>query len=136
MTDAQTGSTDTPEPEVAVLGRLMPLKEGDAFLVADPLGDMSGGADGFFARAEVEGSDAFYFAAGHNERSEPYELLNLKAGWRGEAWTLTFWGRNVLDKTYAVQGYAFGLEPPDYAEKLYLTYGDPAQFGVTLDLAF
>lgn len=50
MTDAQTGSTDTPEPEVAVLGRLMPLKEGDAFLVADPLGDMSGGADGFFLR--------------------------------------------------------------------------------------
>jgi outer membrane receptor protein involved in Fe transport len=95
-----------------------------------------GGTDGFFARAEVEGSDAFYFAAGHNERAEPYELLHLKAGWRGEAWTLTFWGRNVLDKTYAVQGYAFGLEPPDYAETLYLTYGDPAQFGVTLDLAF
>jgi len=91
---------------------------------------------GFFARAEVEGSGAFYFAAGHNERSTAYELLNLKAGWRGELWTLTVWGRNVLDKTYAVQGYAFGLEPPDYDEKLYLTYGDPAQFGVTLDLAF
>ncbi len=95
-----------------------------------------GYSTGFFARAEVEGSDAFYFAAGHDGQAEPYELLHLKAGWRGEYWTLTFWGRNVLDKTYAVQGYSFGLEPPDYAETLYLTYGDPAQFGVTLDLAF
>lgn len=95
-----------------------------------------GASAGFFARAEVEGSDAFYFAAGHDGQGEPYELLHLKAGWRGEYWTLTFWGRNVLDKTYAVQGYSFGLEPPDYVETLYLTYGDPAQFGITLDLAF
>jgi len=92
--------------------------------------------NGFFARAEVEGRDAFYLAAGHDGRTEPYELLNLKTGWRSERWTLTLWGRNVLDKKYAVQGYTFGLEPPDYADKLYLTYGDPAQFGATLDIRF
>ncbi len=91
---------------------------------------------GFFARAEVEGRDAIYFAAGHDYRAEAYELLHLQAGWSAEHWTLTLWGRNVLDKKYAVQGYAFGLEPPDYAETLYLTYGDPAQFGVTLDMRF
>lgn len=91
---------------------------------------------GYFARAEVEGRDAFYLAAGHDGRTQPYELLNLKTGWHGETWTLTLWGRNVLDREYAVQGYSFGLEPPDYADKLYLTYGDPAQFGITLDARF
>jgi len=91
---------------------------------------------GFFARAEVDGRDAFYLASGHDRETLPYELLNLKTGWAAERWAITFWGRNVLDKKYAVQGYSFGLEPPDYADKLYLTYGDPAQFGVTLDLTF
>ncbi len=91
---------------------------------------------GFFAGVEVEGRDRYYFAAGHDGRSEPYELLHLQAGWNSESWTLTLWGRNVLDKSYAVQGYFFGLEPPLYAEKLYLTYGEPARFGVTLDVRF
>lgn len=93
-------------------------------------------AAGWFSRMELEGCDSFYLAASHDRETSPYELVNLKAGWRGDRWGLTVWGRNVLDRKYAVQGYSFGLEPPAYDEKLYLTYGDPAQFGVTLDMQF
>lgn len=92
--------------------------------------------NGFFAQTEVEGRDGFYFAPAHDGRSRAYHLLNLQAGWRGDEWSVTLWGRNVLNKRYAVQGYFFGLEPPEYEETLYLTYGDPAQFGVTLDWRF
>ncbi|MDP3399600.1 MAG: glycogen debranching N-terminal domain-containing protein, partial [Brevundimonas sp.] len=38
------------EASVEVLGRILPLKEGNAFLVADAMGDLTGGADGFFLR--------------------------------------------------------------------------------------
>ncbi|MFM2290143.1 MAG: hypothetical protein RL684_3286, partial [Pseudomonadota bacterium] len=31
-----------------------------------------------------------------------------------------------------LHGFYFGLEPPDYANKLYLQQGDPRQVGVTL----
>ena len=87
---------------------------------------------GWMARADVNGSDAFYFDASHDQKSRPYSLLNLKAGYAGEHWTVYAWARNALDENYAVRGFYFGLEPPDYADKLYIQGGDPRQFGVTL----
>lgn len=50
MDDTQTWLPVSAESEVTVLDRLMPLKEGDSFLVADAWGDLTGGADGFFLR--------------------------------------------------------------------------------------
>jgi len=43
------------------------------------------------------------------------------------------WGRNVFDENYAVRGFYFGLEPPAFADKLYVQRGDPRQFGVTVE---
>jgi len=87
---------------------------------------------GWMARADVYGSDAFYFDASNDQRSNPYLLLNLKAGYAGARWSAYAWGRNVTDERYAVRGFYFGLEPPEYADKLYVQQGDPRQFGVTL----
>ena len=87
---------------------------------------------GWMARADLAGSDAFYFDASHDQRSEPYSLLNLRAGYAGDRWAVFAWGRNVTDERYAVRGFYFGLEPPDYADRLYVQQGDPRQFGVTL----
>jgi len=87
---------------------------------------------GWMARADLAGSDAFYFDASHDERSESYSLLNLRAGYAGERWSAYAWGRNVLDERYAVRGFYFGLEPPDFADKLYVQRGDPRQVGVTI----
>lgn len=94
------------------------------------------GPRGFFARAEVEGKDAFYLSDEHDAQSDAYALLHLQCGYGREDWRITLWGRNVLDEEYVTRGYVFGLEPPDYADTLYVTYGDPAHFGVTLDLTF
>jgi outer membrane receptor protein involved in Fe transport len=91
------------------------------------------GSRGFSVRADVAGSDAFYFDASHDQRSEPRTLVNLKAGWSDRSWAVWLWGRNVFDENYAVRGFYFGLEPPAFADKLYVQRGDPRQFGVTLE---
>jgi outer membrane receptor protein involved in Fe transport len=87
---------------------------------------------GWMARADLSGSDAFYFDASHDQRSEPYTLVNLRAGYAGERWSVHAWGRNVFDERYAVRGFYFGLVPPDFANELYVQRGDPRQFGVTV----
>jgi outer membrane receptor protein involved in Fe transport len=89
-------------------------------------------ARGWMARADLNGSDAFYFDASHDQQSDPYSLLNLKAGYVADRWSVYAWGRNVFDARYAVRGFYFGLEPPDYANKLYVQQGDPRQLGLTV----
>lgn len=88
---------------------------------------------GWMLRADLEGRDAFYFDASHDQRSSAYHLLHLKAGYAGSRWSAYLWGRNVLDEEYAVRGFYFGLEPPDYADKLYVQRGDPSQAGITVE---
>ncbi|MGI9247036.1 MAG: TonB-dependent receptor [Steroidobacteraceae bacterium] len=92
-----------------------------------------GGEDGWMARADLSGSDAFYFDASHDRRSEPYTLLNLKAGYARGAWSASAWVRNATDEDYAVRGFYFGLEPPDYANRLYVQRGDGRLAGLTLN---
>jgi outer membrane receptor protein involved in Fe transport len=58
--------------------------------------------------------------------------VNLKAGYAGKQWAAYAWGRNVFDERYAVRGFYFGLEPPDFANKLYVQQGEPQQFGLTV----
>jgi outer membrane receptor protein involved in Fe transport len=91
------------------------------------------GRRGFMARVDLSGSDAFYFDASHDERSDPYTLVNAKAGYEHGSWAAYLWGRNVFDESYALRGYYFGLEPPGYPEKLYVHRGDPRSFGITLE---
>ncbi|MGB5104983.1 MAG: TonB-dependent receptor [Steroidobacteraceae bacterium] len=88
---------------------------------------------GWMARVDVNGADAFYFDASHDQRSQPTTLVNLKAGYEGARWSAYAWGRNVFDERYAVRGFYFGLEPPDYANELYVQRGDPRQLGVTFE---
>lgn len=89
-------------------------------------------SQGWMVRADLYGSDAFYFDASHDQQSDPYSLLNLKAGYASGRWSAYLWGRNVFDERYAVRGFYFGLEPPDFANTLYVQQGDPRQFGVTV----
>ncbi len=91
---------------------------------------------GWFARVELTGRDAFYFSDSHDQRSRPYELLNARLGWEYERWQIALWGRNLLDRSYAVRGFFFGNEPPDFADTLYVRRGDPRQVGATLRYGF
>ena len=88
------------------------------------------------ASLEFTAMDAFYFSDSHDQRSDAYGLWHGSVGYRGDGWSLRLWGRNLLDERYAIRGFYFGLEPPNYEDTLYLSYGDPRQVGVTVTARF
>jgi outer membrane receptor protein involved in Fe transport len=91
---------------------------------------------GWFARADVTGKDEFYFSDSHDRKSEPYQLVNLRLGYAQGGWTASLWGRNLFDERYAVRGFFFGNEPPDFRDERYVRLGDPRQIGFTLEYGF
>jgi outer membrane receptor protein involved in Fe transport len=92
---------------------------------------------GWTARADVTALDAFYFDVPPNDtRSNSYVLTNLQCGYEAARWSAYLWGRNVFNETYAVRGFYFGNEPPDFPKKLYIQRGDPRQVGVTVHYSF
>jgi iron complex outermembrane receptor protein len=91
---------------------------------------------GFFARLDVSARDAFYFDVSHDQKSEPYELANARLGYDAGSWSVQLWARNLFDRYYAVRGFYFGNEPPNFPDTLYTRAGDPRQFGVTFDMSF
>ena len=91
---------------------------------------------GWFARLDLTARDEFYFDVSHDQQSEPYALLNARAGFAGENWLVYMWGRNLTDEYYAVRGFYFGNEPPDFPPTLYTRAGDPRHFGMTIERRF
>lgn len=91
---------------------------------------------GYYARIDASASDAFYFDVSHDRRSEAFELVNLRLGYETASWSAQLWARNLFDETYAVRGFFFGNEPPDFPAALYIRQGDPRQVGVTFELFF
>ena len=91
---------------------------------------------GLVAKTEVAAVDGFFFSDSHDQRSDAYRLLSGSVGYRGSAWDLTLWGRNLLDERYAVRGFFFKLTPTDVEDARYISHGDPRQFGVTVKTSF
>jgi len=91
---------------------------------------------GFFARLDMTARDAFYFDVSHDQKSQSYELVNARLGYDADRWSLQLWGRNLLDREYAVRGFYFGNEPPNFPNALYTRLGDARQIGVTFDMRF
>jgi len=92
---------------------------------------------GAFARVDLTGMGSFYFDLPPNStRSHAYGLLNAKLGWEQERWAAYLWGRNLLNKDYAVRGFFFGDEPPDFNNKLYVQLGDPRTWGASVTVKF
>jgi len=86
---------------------------------------------GWFSRLDWSGKDSFYFDASNDARSSPYQLFNWRGGFEAKHWSASLWVRNIFDKRYAVRGFFFGDEPPDFPNKTYVRWGDPRQIGVT-----
>ncbi len=91
---------------------------------------------GFFARVDATARDAFYFDVSHDQESEAYELVNARLGFDAGTWTAQLFVRNLFDTRYAVRGFFFGNEPPDFPNTLYTRLGDPRQLGVTFEARF
>jgi iron complex outermembrane receptor protein len=94
------------------------------------------GKRGWFAGVDLSGRDEFYFDVSHNQQSERYTLLNARFGYESDDWRIQVWGRNLADKYYAVRGFFFGNEPPDFPATLYTRAGDPRHVGVTIERRF
>ena len=93
-------------------------------------------AGGWFVRLDGSARDEFYFDVSHDQKSQSYELLHARAGFEGDNWLVQLWARNLTDKNYAVRGFYFGNEPPDFPATLYTRLGDPRQVGVTIERRF
>lgn len=93
-------------------------------------------AEGFFARLDASAKDAFYFDVSHDQKSQAYQLVNLRIGYETETWLAALWARNLFDEYHAVRGFYFGNEPPNFSETLYTRSGDPRQIGVTIERRF
>ncbi len=91
---------------------------------------------GWWGRIDLTGRDAFYFDYSHDQKSWSYSLVNLHGGRDFGAWSAELWVRNLLNRDYAVRGFYFGDEPPDFPNKLYVRLGDPRQAGVTVRYHF
>jgi outer membrane receptor protein involved in Fe transport len=87
---------------------------------------------GWFGHLDVAHTASYFFSTSHDNRARAHELVNLRAGFARGAWETSAWVRNALDARYALHGFYFGNEPPDFANHLYLASGEPRQLGVTL----
>lgn len=92
--------------------------------------------NGFFLRLDATAKDAFYFDVGHDQKSQAFELFHVRSGIEGENWQASLWVRNLFDKNYAVRGFYFGNEPPDFPSTLYTRLGDPRTVGLTIERRF
>ena len=93
--------------------------------------------DGFYARIEAEGKDAFYFSDSHDQQSDSYELFNASFGYQSLHWDITLWARNLTDEDYATRGFYFGNDPRKfYVDEEYVQYGEPRVFGANATYRF
>ena len=88
---------------------------------------------GWFARLDINAIDAYYFDISHNQKSDAYQLVNLRIGKKWDNWALSAWTRNLFDENYATRGFYFGNEPPLFQNTLYTRFGDLRTFGITLN---
>jgi len=92
--------------------------------------------NGVFARIDVSARDDFYFDVSHDQKSTSYDLVNMRVGYQADTWSATLWARNLFDENYAVRGFYFGNEPPDFPNTLYTRLGDPRQIGLSFTKDF
>lgn len=94
------------------------------------------GESGIFARLDAAARDEFYFDVSHNQKSRAYALVNARVGYESDDWRVHLWARNLTDEYYAVRGFYFGNEPPDFPATLYTRAGDRRHFGLTIERRF
>jgi len=118
-----------------------PTVEGRDLAHAPPytlnLGFTWAGPQGWFWRADLNAVGAYYFDVSHDQKSDAYEVVNVRLGRQWSNWQVSFWGRNIFDTTYATRGFYFVNEPPYTQDPtLYTRFGNPRQVGLTLDYRY
>jgi outer membrane receptor protein involved in Fe transport len=91
---------------------------------------------GWMARLDLSGEAGFYFDTSHDRRAGSRFLAHLRTGYEAVQWSAEVWVHNLLDERYPVRGFYFGNEPPGFPTTLYLRWGDPRQYGLTVRYSF
>ncbi len=94
--------------------------------------------DHWYLRVEVEGKDAFYFSSRHQVRSNAYEQVHARIGYRTTHWDVALWARNIGDQDIRTRGFGgFGNDPrKGYAVEPYFQFGEPRTLGLSASYAF
>ena len=94
--------------------------------------------DRWYLHTEVEGKDAFFFSSRHELRSDSYEMLHARLGYRTGGWDLALWARNLTDEKVKQRGFgSFGNDPrKGYAVEPYFQFGEPRTVGVSAAYRF
>lgn len=123
---------DFSTPQVSLSGR----RQAHAPDYTIALGGLYRHPSGYFARLDFTARDEFYFDVSHDRKSTSSEIANARIGFDAGRWSAQLWARNLFDEHYAVRGFYFGNEPPNFPNELYLRFGDPRQIGITFDMRF
>lgn len=123
---------DFSTPQVSLSGR----RQAHAPDYTIALGGLYRHPSGYFARLDFTARDEFYFDVSHDRKSTTSEIANARIGFDAGRWSAQLWARNLFDEHYAVRGFYFGNEPPNFPNELYLRFGDPRQIGITFDMRF
>jgi outer membrane receptor protein involved in Fe transport len=118
-----------------------PAVEGRALAHAPPytlnLGATWKAPAGWFARIDINAVGSYYFDISHDQKSDPYQVVNLRVGKDWANWGVSLWGRNIFDKDYATRGFYFTNEPPYTQDPvLYTRLGEPRIYGLTVDFRY
>lgn len=89
--------------------------------------------NGFFAEANIEGKDGFFFSDRHRSAADSYEIVNARVGYENDNWAVSLWGRNLGDVDIETRGFgSFGNDPRNfYAPDTYVQFGEPRIIGVS-----
>ncbi len=87
---------------------------------------------------EVESKGEFYFSDRHNEKSDSYELLNLRLTYQLDTWRLHLYAHNVTDEKIQTRGFgSFGNDPRDYyTTRPFYQFASPRVIGLNASISF
>ena len=88
---------------------------------------------------EVESKGEFYFSDRHNEKSESYELLNLRATYQLNNWRLHLYAHNLTDEKIQTRGFgSFPNDPRNFysVNGPYYQFGAPRVVGLSASIDF
>ena len=86
-----------------------------------------------YLNANIVGKDSFYYSDSHSNKSKSYYLTNILFGVERGKLRYEFWIKNLFDRYYAVRGFYFGNEPPNFPDTLYERQGDPRHLGIQIN---
>ena len=84
---------------------------------------------------DYSGKDSFFISNDSDQIIEGYGLLNASLNYKYKNASISIWGKNLMDKRYGVKAFYFALTP-SYEDAYYVQWGDPIEYGATVQFKF